>query len=40
MTDTHGVDKVLEAVLIGDEDSLFHKPTNFKVETFSQTADK
>ena len=40
VTDTHGVDKVLEAVLIGDEDSLFHKPTDFKIETNPQTMDK
>ena len=40
VTDTHGVDKILEAVLVGDEDSIFHKPTNFKIETIPQTAEK
>ncbi|MFZ1702117.1 MAG: hypothetical protein WBO10_07365 [Pyrinomonadaceae bacterium] len=33
-----GIDKVIEAVLIGDEDSLFHKRTYFKLESATSTA--
>jgi hypothetical protein len=27
-----GVDKVIESVLIGDEDSIFHKRTRFRLD--------
>lgn len=33
-----GIDKVIEAVLIGDEDSILHKRTFFKLEEQPQTA--
>ena len=33
-----GIDKVIESVLIGDEDSLFHKRVLFKLEPKPQTA--
>lgn len=33
-----GIDKVIEAVLIGDEDSILHKRTFFKLEPPPQTA--
>ena len=33
ITEGYGIDKVIEAVLIGDEDSIFHRPTVFKIET-------
>jgi hypothetical protein len=33
-----GIDKVIEAVLIGDEDSILHKRTRFKLEEQAQTA--
>lgn len=32
ITEGYGIDKVIESVLIGDEDSILHKPTVFKVE--------
>jgi hypothetical protein len=38
ITEGYGIDKYIEAVLIGDEDSIFHQPTVFKIETGSQTA--
>ena len=38
MTEGYGVDKYVEAVLIDDEDSIFHQPTIFKIETNLQTA--
>ncbi|MEP6922871.1 MAG: DUF4352 domain-containing protein [Pyrinomonadaceae bacterium] len=34
----YGVDKVIEAVLIGDEDSIGHKRAFFKLENSQQTA--
>jgi hypothetical protein len=33
ITEGYGIDKVIEAVLIDDEDSIFHQPTVFKIET-------
>ncbi len=33
-----GIDKVIEAVLIGDEDSIFHRRTRFKLTEQTQTA--
>lgn len=33
-----GIDKVIETVLIGDEDSIFHKRNYFKLEEQTQTA--
>lgn len=38
VTEGYGIDKVIEAVLIGDEDSILHKPTVFKLEPQSQMA--
>jgi hypothetical protein len=38
ITEGYGVDKIIEAVLVGDDDSIFHQPTLFKIETSSQTA--
>ncbi len=38
ITEGYGIDKYIEAVLIDDEDSIFHQPTVFKIETNSQTA--
>lgn len=32
VTEGYGIDKVIEAFLIGDEDSLFHQPTLFRIE--------
>lgn len=34
----YGIDHVIEAVLIGDEDSILHKRNYFKIEEQSQTA--
>ena len=39
ITEGYGVDKVIEAVLVDDDDSIFHKQTYFKIEEQSQTAD-
>ena len=39
ITEGYGVDKVIEAFLIDDEDSILHKQTYFKIEEQSQTAD-
>lgn len=36
--DGYGIDHAIEAVLVGDEDSLLHKRTYFKLEGRSQTA--
>ena len=33
ITEGYGIDKVIEAILINDEDSIFHQPTVFKIET-------
>jgi hypothetical protein len=38
ITEGYGVDKIIEAFLVGDDDSIFHQPTVFGIETFSQTA--
>jgi hypothetical protein len=38
ITEGYGVDKIIEAFLVGDDDSIFHQPTVFKIETYSQTA--
>jgi hypothetical protein len=38
ITEGYGIDKIIEAFLIGDEDSIFHQPTVFKINTFSQSA--
>ena len=38
MTEGYGVDKYVEAVLIDDEDSVFHQKTVFRIEPNSQTA--
>ena len=38
ITEGYGIDKYIEAVLIDDEDSIFHQPTLFKIETNLQTA--
>lgn len=37
ITDTHGVDRVIEAFLIGDEDSMFHEPTLFIIKNNTAT---
>lgn len=34
-----GIDKVIESVLIGDEDSIFHQRTRFKLTEQTQIAD-
>lgn len=34
----YGIDHAIEAVLIGDEDSIFHKRSLFKLEEQNQTA--
>lgn len=39
MSETIGVDKAIEAVLIGDEDSILHKRTRFKIEPPQQTVN-
>ncbi len=39
ITEGYGVDKLVEAFLINDEDSILHKQTYFKLEEQSQTAD-
>jgi hypothetical protein len=39
ISEGYGIDKCIEAVLIGDEDSMFHARTVFKVETSTQTAN-
>lgn len=39
ITEGYGVDKIVEAFLIDDEDSIWHKQTYFKIEEQSQTAD-
>jgi len=38
ITEGYGIDRYIEAVLIGDEDSIFHKRTYFKIEEQKQTA--
>ena len=38
ITEGYGVDKVIEAVLIDDEDSIFHQKAVFKIETNPITA--
>lgn len=38
ITEGYGVDKVIEAFLIGDEDSIFHQPTLFRITPQTQTA--
>jgi hypothetical protein len=35
-----GIDKVIESVLIGDEDSIEHRRNYFGLEADSQTASK
>lgn len=37
ITEGYGIDKAIEAVLIGDEDSVFHKRNFFKLEEQPQT---
>lgn len=32
LSDTHGINRLIETFLIGDEESLFHKPTLFIIE--------
>lgn len=39
VTEGYGIDKYIEAVLIDDEDSILHKPTVFKVEAQTVTAE-
>jgi hypothetical protein len=36
--DGYGIDRVIEAVLVGDEDSLFHKRTYFGLDSNNQVA--
>ena len=36
----YGIDHAIEAILVGDEDSLFHKRNFFKLEINNQTAAK
>lgn len=38
ITEGYGIDKVIEAILIDDDDSIWHQKTVFNVGTFSQTA--
>lgn len=38
LTEGYGIDKVFEWILIGDEDSIFHKPAVFKLD-ISEYAD-
>ncbi len=40
VTNTHGIDRLIEAVLIDDEDSLGHKRTFFKLNTNSEMTKK
>ena len=40
ITEGYGVDKVIEAVLVNDEDSIFHQPTLFKIEVKNQVVAK
>lgn len=40
ITEGYGVDKIIEAVLVNDEDSIFHQPTVFKIEAKNQVASK
>jgi hypothetical protein len=39
ISEGYGIDKVIEAVLIGDEDSILHKRNYFKLKEQSQIAD-
>ena len=39
ITEGYGIDKVIEAVLVGDEDSVLHQKTVFKIEPQSQMAN-
>lgn len=39
ITDTHGIDRLIEGFLIGDEDSLFHEPTLFIIKTNTATTE-
>ncbi|MGI8669809.1 MAG: DUF4352 domain-containing protein [Aridibacter sp.] len=39
ITEGYGIDKVIEAFLIGDEDSIFHKRTFFDVKSGEQIID-
>ncbi len=38
ITEGYGIDKVIERFLIGDEDSLFHAQTFFKLQEQTNTA--
>lgn len=40
ITEGYGIDKVIEAILIGDEDSIGHKKNYFGLETGEQIANK
>ena len=40
ITEGYGIDKVIEHVLIGDEDSLFHAQTFFELKEQTQTASQ
>ena len=40
ISEGYGIDKVIEAVLIGDEDSILHKKNYFKLEANNQFAVK
>jgi len=37
ITEGYGIDKVIEAVLVGDEDSILHQKTIFKIDPQNQT---
>lgn len=39
ITEGYGIDKVIEAVLVDDEDSIFHKHNYFEITALNQTAD-
>ena len=39
ITEGYGIDKYIEAILVGDEDSVFHKHTYFKISEQNETAD-
>lgn len=38
VTEGYGIDKVIESIVIGDEDSVFHKPVYFSLENSEQIA--
>lgn len=40
VTEGYGIDKALEAILIGDEDSIGHKRNYFQIEPETQTASR